>query len=257
MRIATWNVNSIRSRVTHVTDWLQNNPCDIVLLQELKCTDENFPHEAFEALNYNIALYGQPTYNGVAVLSKSPIQSISRGLPGFQDPSARYLECFTNGITIACIYVPNGGEINSDKYLYKLNFMKHLQDHLKQRVILENNFLLGGDFNIALNDDDVFNIDTMQDQVCFTKQERTALWQILDIGFFDALRLSTKEQTFTWWDYRGGCALKNKGLRLDYIFLSSGLIKQFDSAVVDKNPRFLEKPSDHVPVVCSLKGSNN
>ena len=255
MRIATWNVNSIRSRISHVTDWLKNNHCDIVLLQELKCTEENFPKETFEDLGYNIALYGQPTYNGVAVLSKTPIQIIYKGIPGFEDPSARYLECFTNGVTVACIYVPNGGEVNSDKYLYKLDFLKHLQHYLKQRIALENNFLLGGDFNIALDDDDVFNVDVMQNQTCFTKQERIALQQILGIGFLDALRLSIKEQTFTWWDYRGGAIFKNKGMRLDYIFLSSGLIKQFDSTFVDKTPRLLEKPSDHVPVVCILKNS--
>lgn len=257
MRIATWNVNSIRSRLPHVTEWLKNNPCDIVLLQELKCTEEDFPHEAFEDLNYNVALYGQKTYNGVAVLSKTPIQIISKGIPGFQDPAARYLECFTNGVNIACIYVPNGGEINSDKYLYKLDFLKHLQHYLKQRIILENNFILGGDFNIALNDDDVFNVDLMQDQTCFTKTERSALQQILTLGFLDALRLSIKDQTFTWWDYRGGAIFKNKGMRLDYIFLSSGLIKQFDSTFVDKKPRLLEKPSDHIPVICVLKNSNN
>lgn len=257
MRIATWNVNSIRSRLPHVTEWLKNNPCDIVLLQELKCTEEDFPHEAFEDLNYNVALYGQKTYNGVAILSKTPIQIISKGIPGFQDPSARYLECFTNGITVACIYVPNGGEVNSDKYLYKLDFLKHLRHHLKQRIILENNLLLGGDFNVALNDNDVFNVDAMQEQTCFTKQERSALQQILTLGFLDALRLSIKEQTFTWWDYRGGAIFKNKGMRLDYIFLSSGLIKQFDSTFVDKEPRLQEKPSDHIPVVCVFKNSNN
>lgn len=257
MRIATWNVNSIRSRLPHVTEWLKNNPCDIVLLQELKCTEEDFPREAFENLNYNIALYSQKTYNGVAVLSKTPIQIISKGIPGFQDPAARYLECFTNGMTVACIYVPNGGEVNSDKYLYKLDFLKHLQQHLKQRIILEDGLLLGGDFNIALNDDDVFSVDVMQEQTCFTKQERSALQQILTLGFLDALRLSIKEQTFTWWDYRGGAIFKNKGLRLDYVFLSSGLIKQFDSSFVDKKPRLLEKPSDHIPVVCVLKSSNN
>ena len=253
MRIATWNVNSIRSRISHVTDWLKNNPCDIVLLQELKCTEESFPSDVFEDLNYNVALYSQPTYNGVAVLSKFPIQIICKGIPGFNDSSARYLECFTNGITVACIYVPNGGEVNSDKYLYKFDFLKHLEGYLKQRIIQESNFLLGGDFNIALNEDDVFSIDVMQDQTCFTLKERMVLRQILDVGFLDALRLSVKEQTFTWWDYRGGAVFKNKGMRLDYIFLSSGLIKQFDIAFVDKKPRLLDKPSDHIPVVCILK----
>jgi exodeoxyribonuclease-3 len=232
---------------------LKQNPCDIVLLQELKCVEENFPYEAFEDLNYNIALYGQPTYNGVAVLSKTPIQTICKGIPGFHDVSARYLECFTNEITVACIYVPNGGEVNSDKYLYKLDFLKHLKHYLKQRIVEENNFLLGGDFNVALNDDDVFNPIVLNDQTCFTKQERLALKQILDVGFLDALRLSIKEQVFTWWDYRGGAFPKNHGMRLDYIFLSSGLVKQFDSTFVDKSLRFLEKPSDHIPVISTLK----
>ena len=253
MYIATWNVNSIRSRLSHVTEWLKNNPCDIVLLQELKCTKENFPSEPFEDLNYNIALYGQPTYNGVAVLSKTPIEIICKGIPGLEDPSARYLECFTNGITVASVYIPNGGEVNSDKYLYKLDFLKHFQHYLKRRVIEENNFLLGGDFNIALNDDDVFNADAMQDQTCFTTQERSAFRDLLSIGFLDALRLSTKEQTFTWWDYRGGAVFKNHGMRLDYIFLSSELVKTFEKSLVDKKPRLLEKPSDHIPVICSLK----
>lgn len=257
MRITTWNVNSIRSRITHVTEWLKSNPCDIVLLQELKCTEETFPNESFEQLNYNVVLCGQPTYNGVAILSKFPIQIVSKGIPGFKDPAARYLECFTGGTTVACVYVPNGGEVNSDKYLYKLDFIKHLEYYLKQRIIQENNFLLGGDFNIALNDDDVFDADVMQDQTCFTKTERATLQRILDMGFFDALRLSTKEQTFTWWGYRGGALFKNRGMRLDYIFLSSSMIKQFDVTFVDKNPRFLEKPSDHIPVVCVLRNSNH
>ena len=246
-------MNSIRSRLSHVTEWLKNNPCDIVLLQETKCTEENFTYEPFEDLGYNISLYGQPTYNGVAVLSKAPIEVICKGIPGFDDTSARYLECFTNGITVASVYVPNGGEINSDKYLYKLDFLKHFQHYLKRRVIEENNFLLGGDFNIALSDDDVFSADVMQDQTGFTPQERSILKDLLDIGFLDALRLSTKEQTFTWWDYRGGAILKNQGMRIDYIFLSSGLVKTFDKTFVDKKPRLLEKPSDHVPVVCLLK----
>lgn len=252
MNIATWNVNSIRSRITNVLDWLKNNPCDILLLQELKCTEENFPLEAFEDLNYNIAIYGQPTYNGVAVLSKHPIEVVCTGIPGFNDPSARYLECFTSGITVSSVYVPNGGEVNSDKYLYKLDFLKHLRAYLKRRIVQENNFLLGGDFNIALNDDDVFSIDAMEDQTCFTPKERIAFRSLLDIGIFDSLRLSRKEQTFTWWDYRGGAFFKNRGMRLDYIFLSSGLIKSCKETFVDKQPRGQEKPSDHVPVVCSL-----
>lgn len=256
MRIATWNVNSIRSRLPHVTEWLKNNSCDIVLLQELKCAEEDFPHEAFEDLNYNIALYGEKTYNGVAVLSKSPIEVISKGIPGFEDASARYLECFTNGVTVSCIYVPNGGEVNSDKYLYKLDFLEHLKHYLQKRIVQEERFLLGGDFNVALEDVDVFNSEAMQNQTCFTKQERHALQQIINVGFLDALRLSTDLQTFTWWDYRGGALHKNHGMRLDYIFLSSGLIKQFDSTFVDKTPRLLEKPSDHIPVVCVLKVSN-
>lgn len=256
MRIATWNVNSIRSRVTGVVGWLKNNPCDIVLLQELKCIEAAFPHDAFEELNYNIALHGQLTYNGVAVLSKTPVQTLCRGVPGYQDAAARYIECFTQGTTVACVYVPNGGEVNSDKYLYKLDFLKQLQQHLKQRLLEESHFVLGGDFNVALNDDDVFSPAAMHEQICFTTQERSALRSLLALGFFDSFRLSTKAPGFTWWDYRGGAFFKNRGMRLDYILLSPRMIRNLKETRTDKEPRSLEKPSDHIPVVCELEDIN-
>ncbi len=252
MRIATWNVNSIRSRILYVQEWLKKNNYDIVLMQELKCTDEQFPYTVFEELNYNTIVFGQPTYNGVAIASKYPIEIITKGIPHFNDPSARYIECLIKDMVIASVYIPNGGEINSDKYLYKLDFFKHLTHYLKKRLIEEHNFLLAGDFNVALSDIDVFDPEAMYEKTCFSISERQAMRQLLNVGFIDALRATTQEQIFTWWDYRGGALRKNHGMRLDYILLTSVLLKKLKIIETDKNQRYSDKPSDHIPVICTL-----
>ena len=253
MLLATWNVNSIRARASLVHRWLVDNPCDTLLLQELKCTEDQFPKDVFEDLNYNLAILGQPRYNGVAVLSKSPIEIIRKGLPNFDEQNARYIECLIGNTVVASVYVPNGGEVGSDKYEYKLEFFKRLRDYLMDRLFEDERFIIAGDFNVALHDEDVFDPLAMEDQTCFTKKERVAFQSILDLGFLDALPLSASLPQFTWWDYRGGGLEKDHGMRLDYILLSPALLKKHEKTFVDKAPRFLEKASDHAPVLTMLQ----
>ena len=252
MKIATWNVNSIRMRQEHVANWLKNTQCDVLLVQELKCTEEKFPYDVFEGLNYNISVYGQAAYNGVAVLSKYPIETISKGIPRFEHEEARYIEVFTNNMTVASVYVPNGGDVGSKKFKFKRLFYDQLRQYLSQRIFEEDNFIIGGDFNVALEDIDVYSPETLKDKTCFTNSERLSLNSLINLGFIDSFRLNSQEQVFSWWDYRGGSFQKNHGMRIDYTFISPALLKRHKKTYIDKEERSLDKASDHVPVVCEV-----
>lgn len=250
MRIATWNVNSIRQRLTHVQDWLQQQRIDILLLQETKCVDEQFPAEALEDLGYNLVVHGQKTFNGVAILSKFPIEDVQRGLPDFEDAQARYIEAFTGGVRVASVYVPNGQEVGCDKYDYKLNFLSFLHKNLQQLQQNEEIIVVGGDFNIAPTDIDVYDPDVWKDQILCSPKEREAFESLKNLGYTDLLRLHHVDAQFTWWDYRMMSFRRNLGLRIDHLLCNTP--ERCSQAEVDKTPRGLEKPSDHAPVWCEI-----
>lgn len=248
MKIATWNVNSIRVRYEQLVNFLQNHDIDVILLQELKCQTKAFPSEQFEDIGYNCAVFGQKTYNGVAILSKYLIEDIIFGSEIFDDDEqARYIEAFINGFKIASVYVPNGQSVELPAYQYKLKFLEKLKNHLSKSIQNED-FIIGGDFNIARSDIDVYNPKAWKDKVCCTDIEREKFEEILDIGFCDMHReISGSNPIYTWWDYRHMGFPKNYGLRLDYI-LSTKNIK-IKSCNVDLETRALKQPSDHAPII--------
>jgi exodeoxyribonuclease-3 len=255
MKIVTWNVNSIRARISIVSDWLRHTQPDVILLQETKCLNEAFPHQEFEDLGYNTALYGQKTYNGVAILSKSPIEDITYGLPTFtEDPQARYIEAVICTVRIASVYVPNGQEVGSSSYTYKLNFLQKLNEHLQNLLQHGEVCVIGGDYNIAPTDRDVHDPKTWAGKILCSELERKAFHGLCHLGYQDAIRLYFDNVgPFTWWDYRAQAFPMNQGLRIDHLLLSPAAVDYIQDCNVDINPRSLEKTSDHAPVWCTLK----
>jgi exodeoxyribonuclease-3 len=250
----TWNINSIRMRLPLFLSQLKEKEPDIVLLQETKVVDDLFPREEIEDLKYNITMYGQKSYNGVAILSKFPIEDVTCGIPGFEDDSARYIEAVVNGIRVASVYVPNGMAVGSDKYAYKLSFLQHLYAHTQTLLTYDEAFLLGGDFNIAPSDMDVYDPQEWHEKILCSTPEREGLRSLLYLGLTDALRALRphEKDLYTWWDYRGGAWQNNEGLRIDHLLLSPQAADRLAEAFVDKDVRGLEKSSDHAPVVCQL-----
>jgi exodeoxyribonuclease III len=254
VKIAAWNVNSIRARLPNVVGWLKAAAPDVVLLQETKTLDETFPAAEIEDLGYNAALRGQKTYNGVAVLSKRPIDVILRALPGEEgDEEARYLEVFTGGLTVASVYVPQGQIVGTERFAYKLRFLERLAARVRDLQATEEAWLLGGDFNVAPNDGDVWNPRAMDGEVCFHPDERARLRRILYMGVTDAVHAFHPEPgRFSYWDYRGNALAKNEGWRIDHLLLSPQAADRVTDADVDTAPRALDKASDHAPVYCEL-----
>jgi len=254
LTIATWNINSIRMRLPLLGDWLKEKAPDIVLLQEIKTIDDQFPYEFLENLNYNVAVSGQKSYNGVAILSKYPIEDILKGIPGFQDDQARYIEAVIKGVRVASLYVPNGMAVGTDKYAYKLNFLRGLKNHLQTLLTYDEAYVLGGDFNIAPTDLDVYDPLEWHEKILCSTPEREALRALLYLGFTDALRATHPEdkELYTWWDYRAGSWQNNFGLRIDHFLLSPQATDLLKDVTVDKGIRDAEKTSDHAPVLCQL-----
>lgn len=252
--IVTWNVNSIRVRLPLLLAWLKEKGPDVVLLQETKTTDDQFPREEIENLNYNIATYGQKTYNGVAILSKFPIEDITCGIPGFEDDQARYIEAVTAGMRVASVYVPNGMAVESEKYDYKLGFLNHLYIHTQTLLTYDEVFLLGGDFNVTPEDQDVYDPKEWHEKILCSTPERAGFRALLYLGLTDALRALRPQERdlYTWWDYRGGAWQNNEGMRIDHFLLSPQASDYLTDAFVDKSVRGLEKASDHAPVYCQL-----
>lgn len=249
-KIATWNVNSIRVREKQVVDWLQRNNIDIVLLQELKCQLDHFPKDEFESLGYNCYVRGQKTYNGVAILSKYPADEVIYNFPNNPcEDEARFIEISLDlpiGYSrVSSVYVPNGGEVGSDKFQKKLIFLKELGSYLDS-IDFDEKLIIGGDFNVAPEENDVYSEKEMQDQTCFTLEERNLIRKIKNKGLVDPADLFTKD--FTWWDYRAGCFQNNKGLRIDYFLMDPNLCSVARGVSVDKLARSQEKASDHAPV---------
>lgn len=251
----SWNINSIRVRLPLLLSWLKEKQPDIVLLQETKITDDLFPREEIETLHYNIALYGQKTYNGVAILSKFPIEDVTKGLPGFQDEQARYIEAVIKGIRIASLYVPNGMAVGSDKYAYKLDFLKHLYTHVQTLLTYDEALVLGGDFNIAPTDLDVYDPHAWHEKILCSTLERERFRSLLYLGLTDALRAlhPHEKDLYTWWDYRQGAWQNNYGLRIDHMLLSPQAADRLQRACVKTKIRGLDKTSDHAPVICVVE----
>jgi exodeoxyribonuclease-3 len=254
MRIATWNVNSVKQRLDNVIAWLAETVPDIVCLQETKCVDQGFPRAAFEAAGYNVAIHGQKAFNGVAILSKLPFDEVRPRLPGDpEDDHARFLEAVvstrTGVVRVASIYLPNGNPPQTDKYAYKLEWMERLLRYVPERLALEEPLVLAGDYNVIPGDPDVYDPPAWRGDALFLPATRARFRALIDAGLTDALRATTDEAgLYTFWDYQAGAWQRNKGLRIDHLLLSPQAADRLTAVGVDKHVRGREKPSDHVPV---------
>lgn len=253
-QIATWNVNSLRIRLPHVLKWLENVQPDVLALQETKLTDDNFPKDEFHAAGYQAAYAGQKTYNGVATLSKTGAKNIITHLPDYADPQRRILCADFNDLTVLNVYVPNGTEVGSDKYVYKLEWFSHLHTYIRELLTINHHVIILGDFNIAPEDRDVHDPEEWKGNVLVSEPERAEFRQLLSLGLKDSFRLFEQEAgSYSWWDYRAASFRRNRGLRIDHILVSTALAEKCLSCRIDKNPRYLERPSDHVPVIAEFK----
>ena len=253
MKIASWNVNSLKVRLPQVLQWLESEKPDIIGLQETKLTDELFPRGEIEAAGYRVLFSGQKTYNGVALLSREEATDPITDLPGLDDPQRRVLGATVNGVRFLNLYVPNGQEVGSDKYAYKLDWIEKLQAHVRAQLEIHENVVIVGDFNIAPEDRDVYDPAGWADSVLFSPPEREAFRRLLDAGLADAFRLfEQEEKIWSWWDYRMGAFRRDMGLRIDHILVSSALAKSCTACRIDKAPRTWERPSDHAPVVAEF-----
>lgn len=256
--IATFNINSIKARLPNLLAWLRESPVDILLLQELKCVEEAFPAMELEDLGYNLAIHGQKTYNGVAICSKYPLDDITRGLPeGDGDDHARYIEAVVSlpgsAMRVASAYVPNGQDVSSDKFPYKLRFFERLRLHWERVLAYHEVAVLGGDFNCAPLPLDVYDPAALEGTVCYHPAERERLRALMHLGLYDAFRvLHPQEKQFSWWDYRAGGYERGHGLRIDHLLLSGMAVDRLTACHIDEQPRQQEKPSDHAPVVATL-----
>lgn len=255
IKIATWNVNSIKARLPHVLEWLAAAAPDVVLLQETKVTDDLFPALEISGAGYRAATSGQKTYNGVAILSRTPIEVTACALPGDPtDEQARYIEGRTAGVRVAAIYLPNGNPVDSDKYAYKLAWMARLHRHACDLLATEEAFVLGGDYNVAPEDADVFDPRAWADDALCLPPSRAAFRRLLHLGLTDAFRAVNREAgRYTWWDYRAGAWARDQGLRIDHLLLSPQAADRLSGAGIDRAPRGWEKASDHTPVWCTLE----
>jgi len=253
MKIATWNVNSLKVRLPHVLDWLALAQPDALCLQETKTEDKGFPFEALESAGYRAIHNGQKTYNGVAILARSALVGASCDIPGFDDPQKRVIAATVDDVRIICAYMPNGQEVGSEKYAYKLKWLAALTDWMREELQRYPKLALLGDFNIAPEDRDVHDPVAWQGQILCSKPERDAFRGLLALGMADAFRLFDQaEKSYSWWDYRMMAFRRNIGLRIDHILLSPALISGCKACTIDKAPRKLERPSDHAPVIAEL-----
>ena len=253
MKIATWNVNSLRVRLDHVLQWLAQTQPDILAVQETKTVDEAFPQAALAEAGYQSMFSGQKTYNGVAILSRQPAQDIITDIPGLDDPQRRVLAASIDNLRLLNLYVPNGSEVGSEKYVYKLDWLAKLADWIEMELKQHENLVVVGDFNIAPEDRDVHDPVAWAGKILCSEPERAALRKLLDLGLQDTFRLFEQEANcFSWWDYRAAGFRRNLGLRIDLILASEKLSKQCLSCRVDKEPRKLERPSDHAPVLAEF-----
>ncbi len=254
MRIATWNVNSVRARLERVVAWLGRQRPDVVCLQETKVEDALFPTEAFTELGYRCLSYGQKTYNGVAILSLAEPREVVRGFPGEAvEPGKRLLAARLAGVRVVNVYVPNGGEVGLPAYHAKLAWLEALRQWLAATADPAEELALCGDFNVAPEDRDVWDPELWRDRILFSQPEKQALARLIAWGLVDTLRLHHQESgIFTWWDYRAGAFHRGWGLRIDHVFATAPLAARCTEVVVDRNERKGDKPSDHAPVIATF-----
>jgi exodeoxyribonuclease-3 len=253
MKLVTWNVNSLKVRLPQVLTWLENNPVDVLCLQETKLTDDKFPQAEIEAAGYQVAFSGQKTYNGVAILSRHAITDVQKNNPLFEDAQQRIIAATIQGMRIICAYVPNGQALDSEKYPYKLSWLASLHEWVKQEMSQHASLAVLGDYNIAPEDRDVYDPAAWEGQNLVSPPERAALQALIDLGLSDSFRMFEQaEKSFSWWDYRQLGFRLNKGVRIDHILLSAALAARCTSCVIDKVPRKWEQPSDHAPVIATL-----
>ncbi|MBQ9732198.1 MAG: exodeoxyribonuclease III [Alphaproteobacteria bacterium] len=263
MKIATYNVNSVNARLPNILKWLEKQKPDVVLLQEIKCEFNDFPFLEIQSLGYNIKVLGQKSYNGVAVLSRYKLKLIAENLPDFPDEQARYLEVEVSAegenYRVASVYLPNGNPPynnpdDDSRYKYKLNWMAALYKRAEYLLTLHNPVILGGDFNVILESDDVYNPEEYRNNALFRPEVRKRLWALQHIGYYDAFRvLHNSKIGYTFWDYAGGALHNDLGMRIDYLFLSAKAADKLISCEVDKLPRQSDKPSDHTALIAELR----
>jgi exodeoxyribonuclease-3 len=255
MKLATWNVNSLKVRLGHLLDWLARIQPDVVCVQETKLEDAKFPRADLENAGYVCAYSGQKTYNGVAILARAPLEAVATGIPGFGDEQKRVLSATVAGARIVCAYVPNGQSVESDKYRYKLDWLAAFERWLSAELNAHPRLAVLGDYNIAPDDRDVHDPQLWQGQVLCSEPERAAFERLLGLGLKDSFRLFDQpERSFSWWDYRMNAFRRKMGLRIDHILLSDTLAARCTGCIIDLEPRRLERPSDHAPVVAEISG---
>ncbi len=253
VRLATWNVNSLRVRLPHLKDWIAANPVDAIALQETKLPDPDFPREEVEALGFAAVFSGQRTYNGVAILAKETPSDVVAGIPGFEDEQRRVLAATIAGVRVIDVYVPNGQAVGSEKYQYKLRWLDALEGYVAAQLARHPRLVVLGDYNIAPEDRDVHDPKAWEGSVHVSEPERAALRALVDTGLEDCFRrFEQPEKSFSWWDYRMMAFRRNAGLRIDLILASRPLAEKCAACHIDKAPRRLERPSDHAPVVADF-----
>lgn len=253
MQFATWNVNSLTVRLPQVLDWLTANPVDVLVLQETKITDDKFPHTVFAEAGYQAQWFGQKTYNGVALLSKTPATDVVKNIPGFSDELSRVITGTVNGVRVIGAYFPNGQAPGTDKFDYKMHWLKALRDWIKTELLTHPQLVLMGDYNITFDDADVWDPVGLKDTIHCTDEERYHLQALVALGLTDSHRMFPQpEKSYSWWDYRDFGFRRNRGMRIDHILVSPALKPLVSACVIDKVPRKNERPSDHAPVVVTI-----
>lgn len=255
MKVATWNVNSIRLRLEQVLGWMNDTGTDVVCLQETKVVDDDFPRREIEDAGYHVAFFGQKAYNGVAIISKHQITDVQKGFPEDEpDAPKRLIAATINGVRIVNTYIPNGTELWTDKFTFKLDWLQRLRRMFDEDYRLDQNALLCGDFNVAPDELDVWSVPAWTGKLHFSRPERAAMKHVMQWGFVDAFRHKNGDmQEFSWWNYREGAWQRNEGLRIDHIWVSPPLAQTCTGCWIDKGPRARERPSDHTPVVAEFQ----
>jgi len=254
MKIATWNVNSINARLDHLLGWMASTETDVICLQETKCVDDGFPFEAIKDAGYDAAFIGQKSYNGVAILSKHKIENVQKNFPDDEsDAPKRLIAATIEGVRIVNTYIPNGTELWTDKFTFKLDWLQRLRRYFDETCSTSDKVLLCGDFNVAPDELDVWSVQAWTGKLHFSKPERAAIHHVKQWGFVDVFRkMNGDAQEFSWWNYREGAWQRNRGLRIDHIWTSEPLADKCTGCWIDKAPRALERPSDHTPVVAQF-----
>jgi exodeoxyribonuclease III len=254
VKIATWNVNSVKARLPHVLAWLESAKPDVLCLQEIKCLDADFPALEVKGLGYHVETLGQRSYNGVAILSKEPARDVVKGLPGDpNDVQARYLEASFGAVRVASIYLPNGNPVDSDKYPYKLGWMERLTAHARGLLDSERMCVLAGDYNVIPTEEDVYDPAAWREDALFRLETRARFHALINLGYTDAFRVFHAEaHRYSFWDYQAGHWMRDEGLRIDHLLLTPQAADRVTAADIDRGPRGKEKASDHTPVWCEI-----